>query len=691
MYVQDLDWFTRKAGLSFIQTRNVLSSPISVIILFHREYATLNSTLRTWEDNGLIQYMNELIIFMNGMTTFEKDEFFDKLPRLKSLLWKNTDITLLNSEANIPLGSAIGNCTQEARNELVLLLEKDWALVESGTELRQTLSSSVSLLQNGVADVVRLRHRHKPGIPDFARVYTEGHEASALISNKPTVCNFHGWISNLDEVYPEIFTNCSESNADSKTWCTTSEYCEWTNNPVMFKKSFYINSLLVPYQTYWNDLRKSDPNAREPLFENWARYDSNWTTSQYVIALPKGLFQHWEIGEESFFNTIYTPWRRLNTDVNGAIRDYFRTYVQECGSSQFSHSYGRLVKNLFPTYFVKKFHFAEAFEVPEPKILQNIQNELRKQIIAVTQGSSNWRKAWQDFSETNLKSILSQFPVDPADMTITFVSSFFARRNISKQEAASRISKFCLLLNFLRNYNIVIFAATNQVGKLKNNLIDNYNWTDHTLKSIQFIVAKEDRLVADVLKSKIEILRGHSIDTDLITPFLIREVSRGTFEERSELGKKSRSTHFVWINSNLEYNIDGLPALSKNADHTLRGNLWLNPMVVGRNLDSREQLSTILGDMNDVMGRLGANPRIISGNVLGGSRLALENFVGYYEILLTWSLKNGLNTSKECLATIISNINGIEIPIKISVFEDFNYKNMDSDMFSYAKNCSISQ
>ena len=693
-YNREADWFAKH-----IRSRLVASQgsrpPISVVVLFHREYETFNSTLQTWEQNGLVPFVSELVVFMNGMSSEDKDSFFEKIPRLKEKVWEQSTINLINSEENMPLGLAIGNASELAQNDIILLLEKDWALIESGRVVQNELENSVSMLVEGIADAVRLRHRENPGIPDFGRLHGEGHEDDVMVTNKPTVCNFHKWMDNLNETYPSVFQLCGNSLRGEKIWCANSEYCEWTNNPVMFKKQWYRDALKIPYGKHLKDIRESDPSARIPIFENWVRYESDWAEKQYVIALPHGLFQHKEIGEESFFNKVYSPWRRLHNDVNGAIHSYFRTYQRNC---KMSHDYGRKIRDIFPVKFIQQFYFKDAMKLSESQIVTAIRKDVDCKIDELLEKRAYWFKLFQDLSESWISATLSKFPVDPEDMKVTFVSHISDSSKKDDKSMLREIKRFCSLLNYLRFYDNVVYSTPEITRKVKKLLKQMYSWTEKDFKSIIFFESSEIDLISRTIGSKnLELLNDDtnnrtwsssaSLFRELITPLLVREVSRNSLS--GKVGPNiARSTHFVWIDPQVQYERAQSQMLSNNSDHVIRGNLLLNPMVIGSPFDSKTNMSDVLGNMKDHEEYLSPNPRIVSGSTVAGSRTALESFVGYYEILLSLALKKRIIPSRMSLTSIISNIRGIDIPVRFASFENFELKSDDLELFIYARNCS---
>lgn len=87
------------------------------------------------------------MFFLNGV---ESRNAFDK--HIACLWGQHSDsvVRVIVSPENPPLGLAIREMVDLAKNEFVLLLKKGWALLEPITEPRAQLSVSVSLIEEEI-------------------------------------------------------------------------------------------------------------------------------------------------------------------------------------------------------------------------------------------------------------------------------------------------------------------------------------------------------------------------------------------------------------------------------------------------------------------------------------------------------------------------------------------------------------
>eukprot|EP00299_Pterocystis_sp_00344_P017748 c8895_g1_i1.p1 GENE.c8895_g1_i1~~c8895_g1_i1.p1 ORF type:complete len:234 (-),score=65.30 c8895_g1_i1:60-761(-) len=190
------------------------------------------------------------------------------------------------SPVNIKLHNAFDELVLNATTEFVLFLEKDWELIEPRDIVLEQLDAAISLVSSGVADVVRLRSRDHPGPDFYAKETYQGNE-EAVFSRQPNLlCNFHHWIKNPDERWPFAFQKCYDSPV---FYCLRALYCNWTNNPVVFRRQWWIDNM-----SQW--ARYPNLERRYTNFENLLNnIPKSWNVQPYTVAVGRGLFYHHEI------------------------------------------------------------------------------------------------------------------------------------------------------------------------------------------------------------------------------------------------------------------------------------------------------------------------------------------------------------------------------------------------------------
>eukprot|EP00301_Raphidiophrys_heterophryoidea_P004453 c11932_g1_i2.p1 GENE.c11932_g1_i2~~c11932_g1_i2.p1 ORF type:complete len:155 (+),score=36.50 c11932_g1_i2:597-1061(+) len=152
--------------------------------------------------------------------------------------------------------------------------------------MREQLDAAISMIGDGLADVVRLRSRAHPGWDFYAKETYQGKEDTVFSQQPNLLCNFYHWIPDPASRWPFAFERCHK---DPEFVCVKAEYCNWTNNPVVFRRSWYLTHM-SQWATYPNI------EARFTNFENLLNnIPRSWNTQPHTVALGYGLFLHHEI------------------------------------------------------------------------------------------------------------------------------------------------------------------------------------------------------------------------------------------------------------------------------------------------------------------------------------------------------------------------------------------------------------
>jgi len=237
--------------------------PISIGILAWNSGQTLVDTLTTYYENGLFEIVTDVKILFQEVSNQDIE------------IANHFGMEYIGLTENIGIGKAFIELTKNAKTENVLILEHDWKLIESKEITYNRLQSGVELLNNGF-EVVRYRHRKEPGFPHFSfkyignelNYYDDWHECTA-----PHLLDSLHWL-NPSESFPDKIQKYGEY------FVTTSRWGNWTNNPCMYKKNFYI-SVVSPFSGDGIDLERK--------IAYW------WPRQEYKVAHGEGLFKHMDL------------------------------------------------------------------------------------------------------------------------------------------------------------------------------------------------------------------------------------------------------------------------------------------------------------------------------------------------------------------------------------------------------------
>ena len=234
--------------------------PISIGILAWNSGQVLVDTLTTYYENGLLDMVNDTTVLFQE---FSHDDY---------QIAKHFGLDFIGLNSNIGIGKAFKRLTQNAQSDYVLILEHDWNLIEDKETTYNTLKKSYQAIEMGL-DVVRLRHRANPGNPHFSfqykgrelTYYDDWHECQS-----PHLLDSIHWCD-ADIEFPEFIKKTEDM------FHTTSRYGNWTNNPCLYKKQFYLDTI-EPFMGEGIDLERK--------IAYW------WPRQDFKVGHNEGLFKH---------------------------------------------------------------------------------------------------------------------------------------------------------------------------------------------------------------------------------------------------------------------------------------------------------------------------------------------------------------------------------------------------------------
>jgi hypothetical protein len=234
--------------------------PISIGILSWHSGQVLVDTLTTYHQNGLLNMVNDVTILFQE---FNEQDY---------QIAKHFGLDFIGLTNNVGIGNAFIKLTENAQTDNVLILEHDWNLIEDELITGHRLISGLQLLDNGY-DAIRYRHREQPGHPHFSFQY-QGRELDYY--DKEIECTSPHLLDSVHWCDPSI--NFPEHiQKDGEYFTTTSRWGNWTNNPTLYKKQFYLDTV-GPFA--------GDGISLEGNISKW------WAQQTYKVAHGEGLFKH---------------------------------------------------------------------------------------------------------------------------------------------------------------------------------------------------------------------------------------------------------------------------------------------------------------------------------------------------------------------------------------------------------------
>lgn len=240
---------------------NMKKLPISLGILAWHSDQTLVNTLTTYHEHGLFELVEEVTILFQ--------EFSDS----DRVIANHYNLNYIPMPTNIGIGKGFLTLANYSSQPYFLALEHDWQLIETVSITYSRLSSGMQLLNDGF-DCVRYRHRITPGFPHFSFRH-KGNELTyydeEIGCTSPHLLDAIHWTDHPDINFaPHILKQ-------QEYYTTTSRYGNWTNNPCLYHRNFYID-IVSRFAGDGIDL--------EGNISKW------WAQQSFKVAHGDGLFMH---------------------------------------------------------------------------------------------------------------------------------------------------------------------------------------------------------------------------------------------------------------------------------------------------------------------------------------------------------------------------------------------------------------
>lgn len=235
--------------------------PISIGILAWNSGQVLVDTLSTYYENGLFDIVNDVTILFQEASMQDVE------------IARHFGLDFIALQRNVGIGKAFLRLTENAQTDNVLVLEHDWNLIENKGVTYDRLLTGIQMLDVNGYDAVRYRHRSNPGNPHFSFRH-KGNELNYY--DDEIQCTSPHLLDSLHWLDPSIeFPDKIQHLGDY--FVTTSRYGNWTNNPTMYKKQFYLDTVKQ---------FAGDGIALEGNISKW------WAQQNYRVAHGEGLFTH---------------------------------------------------------------------------------------------------------------------------------------------------------------------------------------------------------------------------------------------------------------------------------------------------------------------------------------------------------------------------------------------------------------
>lgn len=236
--------------------------PIDIVILSWNSSLTLRNTLNSYKDKQLFSLVENCYIVFQEIS---EDDF---------KIANEFGLNIIGNTCNVGIGKGFLQGVSLCTSPYIILLEHDWLLIEELPVVLQRLQQGIEKLEQGYT-CIKYRHRTNPGHP-LHTLSHKGREVESLDGDSGytgvhLLDSLH-W-TEPDTLSPDKIKKCGE-------WFeTTSRWANFTNNPCLYKKDFYLNNI------------GQFAGKEIDLEGNIAKW---WVESEFKVAQGEGLFTHYD-------------------------------------------------------------------------------------------------------------------------------------------------------------------------------------------------------------------------------------------------------------------------------------------------------------------------------------------------------------------------------------------------------------
>ena len=231
---------------------------LALLMLSWKSHKTLENTLESYRKNGLLDMISE------------RNIWFQEISDLDVNIASAYNFKIAGKSVNVGIGNGIFSLMQESSAKYVLFLENDWELICDKQKTQSRLQSGINLLERGDFDVIRYRHRINSGHPNYGfnlkgrELEQKSHLLESLYFTIDPDIKFSKYITKIVEDGEYFYT-------------TMSKYGNFTNNPTLYRREFYLN-VVSPFVS--------------ENFEPESKIQSWWENQEFKVAQGEGLFTH---------------------------------------------------------------------------------------------------------------------------------------------------------------------------------------------------------------------------------------------------------------------------------------------------------------------------------------------------------------------------------------------------------------
>ena len=252
---------------------------ITIGYLSWKRHDIFKQTLSSHKNNGLFDIIppkNRLI-------------FFQEMNQSDIEIAKHFECNYIGNNENIGILNAFIELINNCYTEYFIFCENDWYLVEDKNVTCKILEDTIKMLDNNIANIIKLRHRKIYGEPLYSKPNNLEEWLNGNYNNCPYKLESLSWIDDPTKVYNNIL---EEFNGNYKWYITTLDHQRWSNN-IFICKTQYIKDIILPLLKI--NINCNKYTGLEDILINYNNYLGENNIEKYSklkLAGGEGLFMH---------------------------------------------------------------------------------------------------------------------------------------------------------------------------------------------------------------------------------------------------------------------------------------------------------------------------------------------------------------------------------------------------------------
>ena len=253
---------------------------------------TVDHTLASYAERGIFSLFDHCRIFCQEITAADH------------AVAEKYGFEIMGNNKNQGIYGGVKALFEWLPDDYVLFVENDCVLIEDRQTVEDQLRSALSDMEQGAANVFRLRHRRHPGedfstLDKFLRYHDAGNnswlrgETSSFLMRKlrrllrpAKAARLQGIAAYCEPApekrFPTVFKKTNNNNL-----VVSSHYMNWTNQAILCRRRWLLDEIL-PWVAAHPSSRTVNgfPDIEKELNSRW------WREQDFHIGLTSGLFTH---------------------------------------------------------------------------------------------------------------------------------------------------------------------------------------------------------------------------------------------------------------------------------------------------------------------------------------------------------------------------------------------------------------